>query len=188
VAGSGLGAAVIMGRMRSALRAYVLETADPATALRLLDRKMQYFEPDAMATVLYGLYTAGTGELEISSAGHLPPVLAAPGGQAGPLLLLTDPPIGVADGPSRRSVTSVVPLGALLCFFTDGLVERRGQVIDLGINQVAATLDKQIAAGPGDPAGLAAENACTEVMRALVGNASSPDDIAVLMFSRRSGR
>ncbi|HEX4829559.1 MAG TPA: GAF domain-containing protein, partial [Trebonia sp.] len=51
VAGSGLEAAVIMGRMRSALRAYALDAADPATALRLLDRKIQYFEPDAMATV-----------------------------------------------------------------------------------------------------------------------------------------
>ncbi|HEY1823555.1 MAG TPA: SpoIIE family protein phosphatase, partial [Trebonia sp.] len=79
VAGSGLDAAVIMGRMRSALRAYVLETADPGTALRMLDRKFQYFEPDAMATVLYGLYTPGTGEFVFSSAGHLPPVLAAPG-------------------------------------------------------------------------------------------------------------
>jgi hypothetical protein len=57
VAGSGLEAAVIMGRMRSALRAYALGSADPAAALRLLDRKIQYFEPDAMATVLYGLYT-----------------------------------------------------------------------------------------------------------------------------------
>ena len=82
VAGSGLEAAVIMGRMRSALRAYVLETADPAAALRMLDRKIQYFEPDAMATVLYGLYTPETGEFTVSSAGHLPPVLAAPGGQA----------------------------------------------------------------------------------------------------------
>src|ERR1700728_606257 len=77
VAGSGLEAAVIMGRMRSALRAYVLETTDPAAALRLLDRKIQYFEPDAMATVLYGLYTPGTGEFVVSSAGQLPPVLAA---------------------------------------------------------------------------------------------------------------
>ncbi|MFZ0165623.1 MAG: GAF domain-containing protein, partial [Trebonia sp.] len=48
VAGSGLEAAVIMGRMRSALRAYVLGTPDPATALRMLDRKIQYFEPNAM--------------------------------------------------------------------------------------------------------------------------------------------
>jgi phosphoserine phosphatase RsbU/P len=74
----------------------------------------------------------------------------------------------------------------LLCFFTDGLVERRGQVIDQGMNRLAATLGKQIAADPDDAAGTAAEAACAEVMRALIGNASSPDDIAVLMFSRRS--
>jgi serine phosphatase RsbU (regulator of sigma subunit) len=187
VAGSGLGAAVIMGRMRSALRAYVLQTADPATALRMLDRKMQYFEPDAMATVLYGLYTPGTGEIEISSAGHLPPVLAAPGRQAGPLQLMKDPPIGVVDDRPRRSVTSAIPPGALLCFFTDGLVERRGQVIDQGVNQLAATLGRQIAVGPGEAADLTAEDACTEVMRALVGNAPSPDDIAVLMLRRGIG-
>jgi sigma-B regulation protein RsbU (phosphoserine phosphatase) len=81
VAGSGRGGHSHHGPMRSALRAYVLEAADPATALRLLDRKIQYFEPDAMATVLYGLYTPGTGELTVSSAGHLPPVLTAPGEQ-----------------------------------------------------------------------------------------------------------
>jgi len=45
VTGSGLQAAVIMGRMRSALRAYALETPDPATVLAKLDAKMQHFEP-----------------------------------------------------------------------------------------------------------------------------------------------
>jgi phosphoserine phosphatase RsbU/P len=79
VAGSGLAAAVIMGRMRSTLRAYILQTTDPAAALRMLDHKIQYFEPYAMATVLYGRYDPGTGELVLSSAGHLPPVLASPG-------------------------------------------------------------------------------------------------------------
>src|SRR5213076_2919679 len=52
VAGTGLQAAVIMGRIRSALRAYALEAADPADVLDRLDRKMRHFEPDAMATVL----------------------------------------------------------------------------------------------------------------------------------------
>jgi phosphoserine phosphatase RsbU/P len=51
VTGSGLQAAVIMGRMRSVLRAYALETADPAEIISRLDRKLRYFEPDAMATV-----------------------------------------------------------------------------------------------------------------------------------------
>ena len=148
VAGSGLEAAVIMGRMRSALRAYVLETPDPATALRMMDRKIQYFEPNAMATVLYGLYTPGTGDFTVSSAGHLPPVLAAPGGQAGLLPLRPDPPIGTADDPQRRSATVFIPPGALLCCFTDGLVERRGQILDQGMDTLATTLGKLIAAGP----------------------------------------
>ena len=187
VAGSGLEAAVIMGRMRSALRAYVLETPDPATALRMLDRKIQYFEPNAMATVLYGLYTPGTGDFTVSSAGHLPPVLAAPGGQAGLLPLRPDPPIGTADDPQRRSATLFVPPGALLCCFTDGLVERRGQVLDQGMDTLAATLGKLIAAGPGAGTEPAAEDACAEIMRVLVGSTPAQDDVAVLMLSRLLG-
>jgi serine phosphatase RsbU (regulator of sigma subunit) len=182
VAGSGLEAAVIMGRMRSALRAYVLETPDPATALRMMDRKIQYFEPNAMATVLYGLYTPGTGDFTVSSAGHLPPVLAAPGGQAGLLPLRPDPPIGTADDPQRRSATVFIPPGALLCCFTDGLVERRGQILDQGMDTLATTLGKLIAAGPGTAP--VAEDACAEIMRALVGSTPAQDDIAVLVLSR----
>ena len=187
VAGSGLPAAVVMGRMRSALRAYALETADPGTALRMLDRKIQYFEPDAMATVLYGLYTPATGEFVFSSAGHLPPVLAAPGGPAaGMLPVRPDPPIGTADDPERRSAAAVIPPGALLCCFTDGLVERRDQAIDLGIGRVAATLEELIATDPSrrDRPVPLAEAASAAVMRALVGNAPARDDIAMLMLHR----
>ena len=187
VAGSGLEAAVIMGRMRSALRAYVLEFSDPGTALRMLDRKIQYFEPDAMATVLYGLYTPGTGEFAVSSAGHLPPVLATPGERAGLIPLQPDPPIGTADDPQRRTAMVLIPPGALLCCFTDGLVERRDHSIDHGIDQVAATLDEQIAddARRGGTTESMAEDACAAVMRTLVGNVPAQDDIAVLMLSRR---
>ena len=73
VAGSGLPAAVIMGRMRSALRAYALQTLDPAEVLRRLDRKMQHFEPGAVATVLYAVFGPGMGQVHLCSAGHLPP-------------------------------------------------------------------------------------------------------------------
>lgn len=183
VAGSGLQAAVIMGRMRSALRAYVLETADPAAALRRLDRTIQYFEPDTMATVLYGLYTPESGEFEVSLAGHLPPALAAPDSPPALLPLRPDPPIGAADDPPRHSATVIVPPGALLCCYTDGLVERRGQVLDQGMGTLTATLAKLTVASPGTP-GPDAEDACVEVMRALVGNAPAHDDIAILMLSR----
>jgi serine phosphatase RsbU (regulator of sigma subunit) len=178
-----------MGRMRSALRAYVLETADPATALRMLDHKIQYFEPDAMATVLYGLYTPGTGEFAFSSAGHLPPVLAVPGGRPpGVLPLQPDPPIGTADDPERRTATAVIPPGALLCCFTDGLVERRDEPIDAGIGRVGVALDELIAADlsrSGRRVPLA-EDACAMVMRTLVGNTPAQDDIAMLTLHRHS--
>jgi sigma-B regulation protein RsbU (phosphoserine phosphatase) len=177
VAGSGLQAAVVMGRMRSSLRAYVLEAEEPASALRRLDRKIQYFEPNAMATVLYGVLTPESGELVISSAGHLPPVVAVPGERAaGPL----------AIHPERRSATLIIPLGGLLCCFTDGLVERRDRVIDEGINLVAATLENQLASRAsrsGRPVPLA-EDASAAVMQALIGGARAADDVALLVAYR----
>jgi serine phosphatase RsbU (regulator of sigma subunit) len=192
VAGSGLLAAVVMGRMRSALRAYVLETSDPATALAKLDRKMQYFEAESMATVLYGLLDPETGTLEISSAGHPPPLIASADGTAGPIPLAPDPPIGVASALSRRSERLPLPEGALMCCYTDGLVERRGASIDDGIAQVTATLATLMAEwrvsgareqdGPG-PVPLA-DDACGAVMKALVGSTPAHDDIALLMLHR----
>ena len=78
VAGSGLPAAVIMGRMRSALRAYALETTDPAEVLGRLDRKMQHFEPDALATVLYAVIEPGLDQM------HVGPGRAFPAGHRAP--------------------------------------------------------------------------------------------------------
>jgi serine phosphatase RsbU (regulator of sigma subunit) len=198
VAGSGLGAAVIMGRMRSSLRSYALESDDPSAVLRRLDRKMQYFESDAMATVLYGIYAPESGQLMLSSAGHLPPVLAftppAADDAAAPpapelLPVLADPPIGVADNPERQNLTVTVPEGALLCCYTDGLVERRDRPIDDGLGRLTNTL-AQLMKGRsgtwGDPsvAPPLAEEACGAVMRAHVGNAPAKDDIAILMLHR----
>ena len=188
VAGSGLKAAVIMGRMRSALRAYVLEVEDPAVALSRLDRKIQYFEPNAMATVLYGLLDPESGEFTLSSAGHLPPVIAAPGERASASLTLhPDPPIGAADDPPRTTTVTTVPPGALLCCYTDGLVERRDRIIDEGVDSVIATLDRQLescATRAGRPVPLA-EDACAAVMSALIGHAQATDDVALLIAYRQ---
>jgi sigma-B regulation protein RsbU (phosphoserine phosphatase) len=188
VAGSGLEAAVIMGRMRSALRSYVLETIDPGTALRKLDRKIQYFEPDAMATVMYGVYQPETGQMRISSAGHLPPVLVAPGERAATAEIDVDLPIGVADDPPRTASAIEIPPGALLCFYTDGLVERRDQPLDQGIARLVAALDEvmetALAGGIAESVPLA-EDTCATVMRSLVGNAPARDDVAILTMHRK---
>src|SRR3954447_409169 len=74
VSGHGLEAAVIMGRLRSALRAYALDCENPADVLAKLDRKANPFEHGAMATVAYGIVEPSRETMALSLAGHLPPV------------------------------------------------------------------------------------------------------------------
>jgi phosphoserine phosphatase RsbU/P len=174
VAGSGLPAAVIMGRMRSALRAYALETPDPAEVLGRLDRKMQHFEPDALATVLYAVFEPALDQVHLCTAGHVPPVIAHPGQPAYLAPIANGLMIGVAPAVPRQVSTMPVPPGALLCFYTDGLVERPGQIIDDGLER----LRRVVVAQPPDAA-------CAEVMAALAGGEPARDDIAVLMMRRR---
>jgi len=172
VAGSGLGAAVIMGRIRSALRAYALEFSGPADVLGKLDRKMQYFEDNAiMATVCYAVLDPATGQLAVSLAGHLPPVIAAPGQHGALAEIAADLPIGIAH-PARREVTTLtLAPGAVLCLYTDGLVERRDEPIDDGLARLCQ------AVMPGPP-----EDVCASAMQAMVGRRSPGDDIALLVL------
>jgi serine phosphatase RsbU (regulator of sigma subunit) len=168
VAGSGLGAAVIMGRIRSALRAYALEFPGPADVLGKLDRKMQYFEEnDVMATVSYAVLDPDSGQLRVSSAGHLPPVTAAPGQRGAVAQIAVDPPIGVADARRRQVTTLALAPGAVLCLFTDGLVERRDEPIDDGITRLCQAVT------PGPP-----EDVCALLMHALIGSQYPGDDVA----------
>jgi serine phosphatase RsbU (regulator of sigma subunit) len=171
VTGSGLPAAVIMGRMRSALRAYAMETADPAEVLARLDRKMQHFEPGALATVLCAVFEPGLDRVRICSAGHFPPVIASPGRAAEVAEIPSALLIGVARDARRRTATLEITPGSLFCFYTDGLIERRGEVIDEGL----ARLCQVVAPGP-------AEAVCAAVMAALVGSEAAADDVAVLML------
>ena len=175
VAGSGLNAAVIMGRMRSALRAYALETADPAEVLGRLDRKMQHFEPDALATVLYAVIEPGLDQMHVALAGHFPPVIARPGQPAELADVQTGALIGVVPRAQRPVTTVAIPRGTLLCFFTDGLVERPGEVIDEGVDRLCRAMTAQ-----------PPEVACAAVMGALVGSEPARDDIAMLMIRRHA--
>ena len=177
VAGTGLRAAVIMGRIRSALRAYALETTDPADMLERLDRKMRHFEPDALATVLCAVVSPSLDEIRISCAGHLPPIMACPGQPAAEADIAADMLIGVSM-PGRRRVSTVrFPPGALLCLYTDGLVERRGKLIDEGIARLCA------ATVSGDP-----DAACASVLGAMADDPAHTDDVALLMLRRPPGK
>ena len=174
VSGHGLEAAVVMGRVRSALRAYALICDDPAEALTLLDRKVRHFEAAEMATVMYLMVSPDRRTAHVSLAGHLCPVLARPGEPAMLLDIPVDTPLGVdATGRQRRRTVVDFPPGAVLIGYTDGLVERRGEVIDVGLGKLVAAIRAEPAA-----------QVCATVQAAM--DLERPnDDVAMLVLRRR---
>jgi sigma-B regulation protein RsbU (phosphoserine phosphatase) len=173
VVGRGVRAAAVMGRLRSALRAYALDYDDPADVLERLDRKVQHFETDMMATVVYAMLEPSVERMHVSVGGHLMPVMASPGHPAALLDVPVDAPVGVGSRLKRRTTAVELPAGTVLCFYTDGLVERPGQVIDEGLDRLCHA----VKVGP-------AETACARVIAELVGS-DSDDDIALLMLRRQ---
>jgi serine phosphatase RsbU (regulator of sigma subunit) len=169
VVGSGLKAAVVMGRLRSALRAYALDHSDPAEVLDKLDRKASHFETDTMATVAYAIIDTATHRMSLAVAGHLPPVIAVPGGEAGFADVHVGPPIGFDLGIARRTTAFDVPPGTLIVLYTDGLVERRGEDLDVGLERLREVV------APTEP-----EAACIRIMATMVGDQPATDDIALV--------
>ncbi|SFN17631.1 SpoIIE family protein phosphatase [Actinomadura madurae] len=135
VAGHGVRAAVTMGRLRTALHTLANLELPPADALHVMHELMIELgeqEPH-FATCVYAVYDATTGTIEIASAGHLPPLLAAPGGDNEYLQVPPAPPLGVAGGAAIESREFTVEDGSLFVIYTDGLVENRGRDIDDGL-------------------------------------------------------
>jgi serine phosphatase RsbU (regulator of sigma subunit) len=141
-----------------------------------LDRKAHHFEAGVMATVAYGVIDLDENRLRLCLAGHLPPVLAVPGRASVFVDAPPDPPIGFdLRTRQRRCHTVDLPPGSSVCFYTDGLIERRGRPLDLGMQ----ALLRMVSANR-------AETTCTTLMARFVGTASLPDDVAVLI-AHRSG-
>jgi putative methionine-R-sulfoxide reductase with GAF domain len=172
VVGRGLAAAVVMGRLRSALRAYALEVLDPAAVLERLDRKLQHFESGQMSTVLYGVIDPTLSTVDIASAGHPLPVIAAPGSTATLIEAHVDLPLGLSARRRRTTSIDLCP-GTLLALFTDGLVERRGEVLDRGFERLCAAITAQ-----------SAERSCVAAISALMPADGWADDAALLVIRR----
>ena len=173
VLGRGLRAAVVMGRLRSALRAYALDTVEPGEVLERLDRKLQHFEAGQMTTVLYAVIDTDLSTLSVSSAGHPLPMMSSSGSDVATVAADVDPPLGVDTGVRRRTTTLDLPPGAVLALFTDGLVERRGEAITDGLERLRGSLT----AG-------SAEQRCATAIHIMLGGAEPHDDVALLVIRR----
>jgi PAS domain S-box-containing protein len=172
VAGKGLAAASMVGRLRSALRAYALEGHSPARVVEQLNRLI-WTEEDVtqMATLLYVVVDPVAERLHWVNAGHPPPLLLSDSRAPQFLEDGGSVPLGVLPFPEFEEVSVPIDQGATVVLYTDGLVERPGEHIDDGLDRLADAVRRAAA----DP-----QQICDVVLRDLVPEAGAPDDVALL--------
>jgi len=172
VIGRGVRAAAVMGQLRAAVRAYAQLELSPADVLEMLDHVVGQLGAEQIVTCLVAVFDPRDCSLTYANAGHLPPLLAAPGAAPQRLSESAGPPLGTGAAVFTEARTDLVP-GSRLVLYTDGLVERRDRVIDDGIDRLAATLHGIDAARPIDEFPDA-------LLHALVPDGSD-DDVALLV-------
>jgi hypothetical protein len=138
VSGQGLPAATTMAALRFAVRAYLAQDDDIATVLIKLRGLLDITVDHQFATVLLGELDPATGLVRLVSAGHFAPLLVRDG-RAELLECPVGPPVGVATTAAPRVAELRVSGPATLLAFTDGAVERRGEVIDTGLERLRST-------------------------------------------------
>lgn len=174
--GSGLAAAAVMGQLRSAARALLVNGAAPARLIEELDSAATLIPGAYCATVFVGTLDTVTGELTYSSAGHLPALLAAPDSAIEMLTDASSVPLAVQYPTARPQASTRLRPGATLMLYTDGLVERHGSVIDDGIRLAGDILI--------DTLDCSAEDVADAVLGGQMPRDGFDDDVAIVVYRR----
>jgi serine phosphatase RsbU (regulator of sigma subunit)/anti-sigma regulatory factor (Ser/Thr protein kinase) len=138
VVGRGVLAASVMAEIRTALRAYLTEGHPLPDVMRLLNDLLVGMGRHRSATAALLELDFESGSLEAVSAGHLPPLVVGPDGELSFLELNQGLPLGIRRGGDYRSRRYTFEVGSTLLLYTDGLVERRGEPIDEGLDRLRA--------------------------------------------------
>jgi anti-sigma regulatory factor (Ser/Thr protein kinase) len=141
VAGGDLVATVLMAQLRSAVRAYALEGHPPTAVVSRANDFHLALASERLATLAYAQVHPVERLVTVVRAGHVPPVLAAPGQEPCFLDGVGGPPLGVRRGELWRESTTQLPPGSTLVLYTDGLIRDRGSMED-GIGQVLTAITR----------------------------------------------
>lgn len=179
VVGHGLHAAATMGRLRTAVHNFSALDLSPDELLAHLDDLVGRLDTEgdsdvevSGATCLYAIYDPVGGHCTLARAGHPGPALVHPDGTVTFPEIPGSPPLGIREGLPVETTDLALPEGSRLVLFTDGLVERRGHDIDVGLEALRTALER-----PGD---LSPESTCRAVLDALL-SARPTDDVALLI-------
>jgi len=172
--GHGLAAATVMGQLRSACRALLLDHPSPRAALCGLDRFAARLPGAQCTTAVCAVLDPGSGELVYSSAGHPPPILVDADGATRTLEDGHTIPVGLRPDRSRPEAHATVPAGGTLLLYTDGLVERRGSSLDQGIERASVLVE--------DGRTSTLDDLADQIMTRLAPSNGYQDDVAVLLY------
>jgi serine phosphatase RsbU (regulator of sigma subunit)/anti-sigma regulatory factor (Ser/Thr protein kinase) len=169
VVGHGVRAAALMGQLRTALHAYAMQDYGPARTLELVDRYVQSMPDYAMATAAYAVLEPDTGEVQIASAGHLPPVVVGDGG--GRVLEMTpSAPLGAFSYGRVQEHELTLRPGEILVLYTDGLVERPGTPLTTSMEKLAAVVGRATSV----------DDLCRRALERMVAPGALRDDVAIV--------
>jgi hypothetical protein len=171
VAGHGRQALTQAALTRYTLRAYLQAGLEPRAALALAGRVLAYPTLEHFATVIVAVYDRNDGQLTYASAGHPSPILHGLPPRE-PLSIYASPPVGWGVPTGRRQTTLSLPAGAVVCFFSDGLIEARCNEELLGVERLDAIL-RTLGERP---------DATQLLERVRASATSTPDDMAACIF------
>jgi serine phosphatase RsbU (regulator of sigma subunit) len=174
VSGHGISAGATMGQLRNAVRAYLFDGHAPAAVLGRLNGLMELTSSEHVASVVIAVVDPEHGDVEWSCAGH-PPALVVDRDGARAVSPPRGPVLGATKHVEYPQGRLELPEGGALLLYTDGLVERRDELIDVSIDRLAGQLGAALTAS--------ADDLCD---RALEVTAARPrdDDVCVLVVRR----
>ena len=166
-----------MVQLRNALRAYAVRERSPSAVVAQLNEFLIHLDTDSFATLVYAVYQPSTGALCWTHAGHPPALRFAIGrhewldtpGIGGPVL-------GVWPDATYFETTTVLDPGEGVLFFTDGLIERRGSLLQEGLDRLAEAVEKNF--------DLSGQELCDGMVRALFDTDDREDDVCQLVLRR----
>jgi len=172
VVGHGLEAAAAMGQLRTAVAALGPDCASPVDLLHQLDEFAVHSPAMLFSTALFATLDPASGVVRHAAAGHPPALLIDPRGTTRYLHDGRSWPLCAGEGPRTAHGTAVLAPGATLLLYSDGLVERRGEEIDRGLDRLAIAARRLHA--------LELDDLCERLVAELIDGRQLLDDVVVV--------
>jgi serine phosphatase RsbU (regulator of sigma subunit)/anti-sigma regulatory factor (Ser/Thr protein kinase) len=177
VAGHGLPAASLMGKMRNALRAHALMGGTALDILLRADEFHRHFDEGELVTLLVGLLTPDLCTFRYVSAGHPPPLVVGPDGAVFASDHRANPPLGLPQPPSFVEEEVAMQPGTSVLLYTDGLIERRDESLDSGLERLRGAAERVLN-------GTAPNDAITDLLERVLSGPRPADDVALMLLHR----